>query len=91
MKDGINNQNLMLFIRGKAMSTAHNIKGTIQLPKPPIMTGITMKKIMIKACPVTRTLYMWSSPSKEPLLLNSKRIINLIEDPIIPHQLPKSK
>nr|CAO98902.1 cytochrome oxidase subunit I [Florenciella parvula] len=47
----------MLFIRGKAISGAPIINGTNQFPKPPIITGITMKKIIIKACPVTSTLY----------------------------------
>jgi hypothetical protein len=46
----------MLFIRGNAMSGAPNIRGTSQFPNPPIMIGITMKKIMIKACAVTITL-----------------------------------
>jgi hypothetical protein len=38
------------------MSGAPNIRGTNQFPNPPIMIGITMKKIMIKACAVTITL-----------------------------------
>jgi hypothetical protein len=46
---GIKNQNLILFIRGKAISAAPNIKGTNQLPNPPIKIGITIKKIIIKA------------------------------------------
>lgn len=46
---GIKNQNLILFIRGNAISAAPNIKGTSQLPKPPIRIGITMKKIIINA------------------------------------------
>lgn len=57
IKEGGNNQKLILFIRGKAMSGAPIINGTNQLPKPPINTGITMKKIITKACPVTITLY----------------------------------
>jgi len=48
-KDGGNNQNLKLFIRGKAISGAPNIKGTNQFPKPPIKIGITIKKIITKA------------------------------------------
>lgn len=44
-KEGGNNQKLKLFIRGKAMSGAPNISGTNQLPKPPIITGITIKKL----------------------------------------------
>jgi len=55
-KEGGINQKLMLFIRGKAMSGAPIIKGTSQFPKPPIMIGITMKKIITKACAVTITL-----------------------------------
>jgi hypothetical protein len=46
---GIKNQNLILFIRGKAISAAPNIKGTNQFPNPPIRIGITMKKIIINA------------------------------------------
>jgi hypothetical protein len=46
----------MLFIRGKAISGAPIIKGTSQLPKPPIIIGMTIKKIIIKACAVTITL-----------------------------------
>jgi hypothetical protein len=49
IKAGNNNQNLMLFIRGKAISAAPNIRGTNQLPNPPIKIGITIKKIIIKA------------------------------------------
>jgi len=47
--DGGNNQKLKLFKRGKAISAAPNISGTNQLPKPPIIDGITKKKIIIKA------------------------------------------
>jgi len=47
--DGGSNQNLMLFIRGNAISGAITIRGTSQFPNPPIMIGITMKKIMMKA------------------------------------------
>jgi len=35
------------------MSGAPNIKGTNQFPKPPIIIGITVKKIITKACAVT--------------------------------------
>ena len=49
-------QNEMLFMRGNAMSGAPIISGTNQLPKPPIIAGITMKKIMIRPCEVTNTL-----------------------------------
>jgi len=43
--DGGNNQNLKLFIRGKAISGAFNINGISQLPNPPIRIGITKKKL----------------------------------------------
>ena len=46
-------------MRGNAMSGAPIINGTIQLPNPPIIAGITMKKIMIRPCAVTNTLYSW--------------------------------
>ena len=46
----------MLFIRGNAITGAPSISGTSQLPNPPIMIGITMKKIMTKACAVKITL-----------------------------------
>jgi len=39
----------MLLSRGKAMSGAPIINGRSQLPKPPINTGITKKKIIKKA------------------------------------------
>tara|TARA_B110000902_G_C14269027_1_gene572461 strand:+ start:1253 stop:1606 length:354 start_codon:yes stop_codon:yes gene_type:complete len=51
-----NNQKLMLFSLGNAISGAPTIKGTNQLPKPPIRVGITIKNIIITACAVTRTL-----------------------------------
>ena len=40
------------------MSGAPIISGTNQLPKPPIIAGMTMKKIMSRPCAVTNTLYM---------------------------------
>lgn len=55
-KEGGRSQKLILFIRGNAMSGAPIIKGTSQLPKPPIMIGITMKKIITNAWAVTITL-----------------------------------
>ncbi|OAQ37600.1 hypothetical protein A5489_09835 [Enterococcus faecium] len=55
-KDGGRSQKLILFIRGKAMSGAPIIRGTNQFPKPPIRTGITIKKIITKAWAVTITL-----------------------------------
>lgn len=55
-KDGGSSQKLMLFIRGNAMSGAPIMRGTNQFPNPPIMIGITMKKIITKAWAVTITL-----------------------------------
>lgn len=55
-KEGGRSQKLILFIRGKAMSGAPIINGISQFPKPPIITGITMKKIITKAWAVTMTL-----------------------------------
>ena len=56
MSAGGNSQNLILFKRGKAMSGAFTSKGTSQFPNPPIIVGITKKKIIINACAVTITL-----------------------------------
>jgi hypothetical protein len=56
VKDGGSNQNLILFIRGKAMSGAHSISGTSQFPNPPIIIDMTIKKIVTNVCAVTMTL-----------------------------------
>ena len=56
MNEAGSNQNEILFMRGKAMSGAPIISGTNQLPKPPIIAGITTKKTMIRPWPVTTTL-----------------------------------
>jgi len=48
-KEGINNQKLILFNLGNAISGAPTKTGTIKLPKPPIIAGITIKNIIIKA------------------------------------------
>lgn len=55
-KEGGSSQKLMLFIRGNAMSGAPIMRGMSQFPKPPIIIGITIKKIITKACAVTITL-----------------------------------
>lgn len=54
---GGRSQNLILFSRGNAISGAPSIRGNNQFPKPPIKTGITKKKIIRNACPVTMVLY----------------------------------
>jgi len=48
-REGGNNQKLKLFNLGKAISGAPTSSGTNQLPKPPIIAGITIKKIIKKA------------------------------------------
>ena len=58
MKAGTSSQNEMLFIRGKAMSGAPIISGTNQLPKPPIIAGMTMKNTMIRPWAVIST-FQW--------------------------------
>src|SRR6056300_390736 len=57
IKEAGNNQKEILFILGKAISGAPIIIGTNQLPNPPIIAGITIKKIIINPWPVTNTLY----------------------------------
>lgn len=54
--DGGKSQKLMLFILGNAMSGAPIISGTNQLLKPPIIIGITIKKIITNVWAVTTTL-----------------------------------
>ena len=81
----------MLFSRGNAISGAPSIRGSSQLPNPPINTGITRKKIIKNACAVTIVLYNWSLPRNDPGCLSSIRISKLIAAPIIPAQTPKIK
>jgi len=49
VSEGGSSQNLMLFIRGYAISGVPNINGTRKFPNPPIMNGITVKKIITNA------------------------------------------
>ena len=51
-------QNETLFMRGNAMSGAPICSGTNQLPKPPMVDGMTMKNTMMRPWPVTNTLNM---------------------------------
>lgn len=46
-------QNLKLFVRGNAISWVFLIIGINQLPNPPIIIGMMVKKIIIMACDVT--------------------------------------
>ena len=55
-KEGGRSQKFILFIQGNVISGAPIIRGTSQLPNPPIIIGITMKKIITNACAVTITL-----------------------------------
>jgi hypothetical protein len=69
------NQNEILFMRGKAMSGAPIISGTNQLPKPPIMAGITTKKIMMRPCAVTTVFQCCPVAIRElPGCINCMRI-----------------
>lgn len=88
---GGSSQKLMLFNRGNAISGAPMYKGTSQLPNPPIITGITKKKIITRACAVTITLYRWSSHSIGPGADNSSRIKILNAVPTMPDSAPNSK
>ena len=54
-KEGGRSQKLILFIWGNAVSGAPIIRGTSQLPNPPIIIGLTIKKIITNACAVTTT------------------------------------
>ncbi|MNK63581.1 hypothetical protein D3C87_828010 [compost metagenome] len=63
MKAGTISQKEILLRRGKAMSGAPIMIGIIQLAKPPIIAGMTMKKIMMSACAVVNTLNMCLPPS----------------------------
>ena len=89
--DGGSSQNLILFIRGKAISGAPIIKGTNQFPNPPIIIGITIKKIIINAWAVTMTLKIWSSPIILTGCPSSRRISILNAVPNIADQNPKIK
>jgi hypothetical protein len=49
IKETIRSHKLILFIRGKAISGIIIIIGMSQFPKPPIIIGIIIKKIMMNA------------------------------------------
>ena len=93
------NQKEMLFMRGKAMSGAPIIKGTNQLPNPPIKAGMTTKKTMIRPCAVITTFHICPSgapsamnkPSCTPGLCNSIRISSEKRPPITPPTTAKSR
>jgi hypothetical protein len=58
---GGSNQKLILFNLGNAMSGPPTNKGNRKFPKPPIIAGITIKKIITMACAVIILLYNWLS------------------------------
>lgn len=89
IKEGGINQKLIFFIRGNAISGAPIINGTNQFPNPPIIMGITIKKIITNAWAVTITLYIWSSWMRDPGWDSSTRIIFLIAVPMVPAHAPK--
>ncbi len=55
------------------MSGAPIMIGTIQLAKPPIIAGMTMKKIMISACAVVNMLNICLPPSMAASPSNSRK------------------
>ena len=73
------------------MSGAPNIKGNIKFPKPPIIIGITIKKIINKAWAVKIELYNCPLLKNLPGLVNSKRINIDKLKPIIPLKNPNKK
>lgn len=88
ISEGGSNQNLRLFRRGNAISGAPSINGRSQLPKPPINTGITIKKIIRNPWAVTSVLYSWSLPKNDPGWDSSSRINKLVPVPTMPAQSP---
>ncbi len=79
-------------MRGNAMSGAPIISGTIQLPKPPISAGMTMKKIMIRPCAVVNTLNWWGSwKICTPGNCNSIRMAIDMNAPITPPTMANTK
>ena len=91
IRAGGKSQNLKLFNRGNAISGAPINMGSIQLPNPPIIIGITKKKIIINAWAVTITLYSWEFIIQEPAVANSIRIKIEKDLPIMALQSPKMK
>ena len=80
----------MLFMRGKAMSGAPIMIGTNQLPKPPIIAGMTMKKIMIRPWAVVNTLNSSGSPKIcMPGCMSSRRMPTDSAPPMIPPTMAK--
>ena len=98
MKAGTISQKLILFMRGKAMSGAPIMIGTIQLPKPPISAGITTKNTMMRPWAVMNTFHSWPSiwPSGPirycaPGSASSMRMTIEKAPPISPAQMANSR
>jgi hypothetical protein len=93
MNAGGNNQKLILFNLGNAISTLPIINGTNQFPNAPINTCITLKKIITNACAVTITLYKCESPPKYafPGCDNYNLINTMNAVPTIPANTPNIK
>lgn len=89
--DGGSSQSDKLLSRGNDISGAPIRSGTIQFPKPPIIVGITKKKIITKAWAVTTTLYSCGVARNTPGEDNSSRIMSDRPVPIRPAQIPKIK
>ena len=91
-KEAGSSQNEMLFMRGNAMSGAPIISGTNQLPKPPIIAGMTMKKIMISPCAVANTLYSCGvGKICRPGFCNSARIAIDMPAPMTPAKIANTR
>ena len=60
-----NNQKAILFILGSAISARWKHKGISKFHKPPMLNGITKKKIMYMACTVTTCRYIVPDNMKE--------------------------
>ena len=83
IKLGGSNQKLMLFNLGNAMSGPPTSNGSKKFPNPPIIAGITMKKIINIACAVIILLYNWLSaiyctpgPDNSNLIKTEKAVPN---------------
>ncbi|KAI7933747.1 hypothetical protein MJO29_016702 [Puccinia striiformis f. sp. tritici] len=87
IKLGGNNQKLMLFNLGNAISGPPTNKGNKKLPKPPIIAGITIKKIINMACALLCLLSIESAflpNSKAKPKVNTKKNKSIIIKPNIP-------
>lgn len=86
--DGINIHILRLLIRGNEVSFAPFIRGIIQFLILPIVIGIVMKKIIMKAWMEIIMLKIELLFINLFVCISSVRIIILIDVPIIPDHVP---